>query len=181
MPAMRGTSKAIRAISVAAFAIAPLAAIDVTNAAVQTGDAVSEGPGLAIENTGGNVEFGAGHSESRVVIGDPASAPAVVPPSALLAKTKAAPPRPVNPAADAVARAKALVDEARARAQAQIDAARQQAEEAQQRAHDQSDDARARSNAQAEAAHSQSDDADDADADDADDADDDAASASASD
>ncbi|MEY2426804.1 MAG: hypothetical protein QOI61_2376 [Actinomycetota bacterium] len=155
---MRGQSRALRAVSVAAFAIAPLAAIDVSSAAVETGDAVADGPGVAIENTGGNVELGTGHSESRVVIGDPASAPAVTPPGALLAKTKAAPKlKPVNPAADAVAKAKALVDAARARAQAQIDEARRMAEEAQQKAHDQADEARARSDAQSSEARTRSD------------------------
>jgi hypothetical protein len=152
---MRGKSRALRAVSVAAFAIAPLAAVDVTNAAVETGDANAAGPGVAFENTGGNVELGKGHSESRTVIGDPAAGPAA-PAARTLAPGLTTKAKPVIPGSDAVARAKALVEAARARAQAQIDAARQQAEEAQQRAHDQSEEARARSDAQSAEARARS-------------------------
>ncbi len=145
MPAMRGASRALRVMAVAAVAVAPFAALQ-AHAAVETGDATAVGPGVVFENTGGNVEFGTGHSESRVVVGDPASVPA--PPDLSTLSTPRTAPH--DPAAAAVARARALVDAARARALAQVEEARRQAEEAAAKARQDSEDARARSDAQSE-------------------------------
>jgi hypothetical protein len=145
--------KAIRGLAVAAIAIAPLAAMDPSGAAVNTGDATANGPGVAFENTGGNVEIGTGHSESKVVVGSPESAPAV--PTGL--STLATPAKPVIPSSAALVRARALVDAARLRAQAQIDAARLKAAQAVEQAKQQADDARSRSQAQSDAARSRSD------------------------
>lgn len=146
---MRGQAKAVRGLAVVAVALSPFAAVD-ANAAVQTGGAEASGPGIALENTGGNIEIGEGRSESRVVIREPgANAGPAAPPSAL---ARTAPAKPVAPSANANARAKAIVDAARARAQAQVDAARRQAEEAVQRARQQAEEARARSDAQSQEA-----------------------------
>jgi hypothetical protein len=139
-------------MAVVAVALSPLAAVQ-AEAAVQTGDASANGPGIAVENTGGNVELGKGHTESRVVLGDPAAGPAVDP-TARLAPGAGA--RAVDPNAAKLARARALVDAARARAQAQVDEARRQAAEAVARAHQQAEDARARSNAQSDGARAHS-------------------------
>jgi hypothetical protein len=140
-------------MAVVAVAASPLAALSAADAAVDTGTATANGPGIAIENTGGNVENGKGHSESRVVFGDPSQIPPLATPKAL-----STPTRKVDPAANARARAKALVDAARARAQAQIDAARRQAEEAVERAHEQADEARAHSGQSSASASSYSTD-----------------------
>ena len=151
---MRGQSKAIRGLAVVAVALSPLAAVE-ANAAVETGDANAGGPGIAVENTGGNIEVGKGHVESRVVTGNPSSAPAA--PTGL--STLSTPAKKVAPSNDAAARARAAVDAARARAQAQIDAARRQAEEAVEHAQQQADEARARSASQSDEAHAQASDA----------------------
>ncbi|MEY2419047.1 MAG: hypothetical protein QOG90_1727 [Actinomycetota bacterium] len=140
-------------MAVAAVAASPLAALE-ADAAVTTGTAAASGPGIAVENTGGNVEFGVGHSESKVVVGDGAKTAApLAAPNALSAKT-AAPA--VDPNAGARARAKALVDAARARAQAQIDAARLKAEQAVEQARAQADEARNRADQQSADAQSRS-------------------------
>ena len=149
---MRGQYKAVRGLAVVAVALSPLAAVD-ANAAVQTGSAEASGPGIALENSGGNIEIGKGRSESRVIIRDPATAAPTAPPSAL---ARTAPAKPVPASPSAAARAKAIVDAARARAQAQVDAARRQAEEAVQRAKQQAEDARARSDAQSQEARARS-------------------------
>ena len=52
----KGQAKALRGVAVAAFAIAPIAAMEASGAEVNTGDAQANGPGIAFENTGGNVE-----------------------------------------------------------------------------------------------------------------------------
>jgi hypothetical protein len=150
--------KAICATAVVAVALAPLSALK-ADAAVQTGDAQAGGPGIALENTGGNVEFGTGHSESRVVLGDPAAAPATPAPLARVGGAPAA--KTVDPHAAKLAKARALVDAAKARAQAQIDEARRHAEEAVERAHQQAEDAKARSAAQSDAARARSAQSDD--------------------
>jgi hypothetical protein len=134
----------VRSVVVAAVAVSPLAALS-ADAAVNTGAASASGPGIAIENSGGNVEFGVGHSESKVVLGDPSAAPAIAVPNAL--STNAA---PADSGASAQARAKAAVDAARAQAQAQIDAALREAQEAVARAEQQANDARARSDQQSQ-------------------------------
>lgn len=149
---MSGQSRALRAIAVAAIAAAPLSAVK-ASAAVETGDARANGPGLALENTGGNVEIGKGRSETRTVVGGPIGPVAGVAPGARTVAPVV--PKPVTPANTAAARAKAIVDAARARAQAQIDEARRQAEEAVREAGRKSDEARARSDAQADAARTQ--------------------------
>ena len=139
-----GTGMLLRLVAVGSFVAAPLS-LNSTSAtpAIFTGNAnASGGPGVGFENTGGNVQGGKGHSESHAVMGDPAAAPNLAP--------LATPVVPKNPAADAVARARAQVDAARARAQAQIDAARAHAEQAVEEAHQQADDARARSNQQSQ-------------------------------
>jgi hypothetical protein len=138
-------------------ALAPLSAIK-ADAAVQTGDANAGGPGIAIENTGGNVELGKGHSESHVVLGDPAAAPAVDP-TARLAPGAGAGAKAVDPNAAKLAKARALVDAAKARAQAQVDEARRMAEEAVARAHQQAEEAKAHSEAQSDAARAHSEEA----------------------
>jgi cell division septum initiation protein DivIVA len=135
----------MRAVAVAAVAASPLAALQ-ADAAVTTGDATANGPGVAVENTGGNVEFGVGHSESKVVIGDGGGAAPLAVPNGVSTLSKPA----VDPNAAAVARAKALVADARARAQAQIDAARLKAEQAVEQAKSQSDNARANSDQQSQ-------------------------------
>src|SRR5438128_2546743 len=121
MCSMSGQSratKAIRSMAVVAVALAPLSAVK-ADAAVQTGDANAGGPGIAIENTGGNVELGTGHTESHVVLGDPAApAPDA---TARLAPGAGAGARAVDPNAAKLAKARALVDAAKARAQAQVD------------------------------------------------------------
>ncbi len=129
----------VRGLAVAAVAASPLAALE-ADAAVNTGTATASGPGISIENTGGNVEYGVGHSESKVVLGDGGgAAPAIAAPNAL--STKAAPV--VDPAASARARAKAMADAAKARAQAAVDAARLRAEQAVEQAQQQADQAKA--------------------------------------
>jgi hypothetical protein len=141
----------MRALAVAAVAASPLAALE-ADAAVTTGDARANGPGIAVENTGGNVEFGVGHSESKVVLGDGGGAvPAVAAPNALTTRAV-----PAAPNASAQARAKALVDAARARAQAQIDEARRQADEAVARAKQQAEEARAHAEQQSNDAQARS-------------------------
>jgi cell division septum initiation protein DivIVA len=130
-------------MAVAAVAVSPLAALQ-ADAAVTSGDATASGPGIAIENTGGNVEFGVGHSESKVVLGDGGGAAPLAVPNGLSTLSTPA----TDPNAAAVARAKALVAAARARAQAQIDAARAQAEQAVEQAKQQAEDARAHSDQQ---------------------------------
>jgi hypothetical protein len=150
MNAMRGWSRAVRGVAVVGVVLAPFAAID-AEAAVNTSPAQAEGPGLKFENSGGNVEFGKGHQESKVTKGDPKAAPAA-PGVGTLAK----PAVPVDPAAAKTARARALVDAARANAQAQVDAARQQVEEAVEQAHDQAEAARNQSDAQTDAAQARS-------------------------
>ncbi|MDP1794503.1 MAG: hypothetical protein Q8K63_10250, partial [Acidimicrobiales bacterium] len=131
-----GTGLLIRLIAVGSFASAPLALNTApATPAIFTGDATATGPGIGGENTGGNVQGGIGRSESRVVIGDPAAAPAAGP--------LATPVVPKSPAADAVDRARAQVDAARARAEAIIAEARATAEQAQQRAQQQADEAQA--------------------------------------
>jgi hypothetical protein len=145
----------LRLIGVAAFGAAPIAALDTTPAAgpIVTGDALA-GPGVGFDNTGGNVSLDNGE-----VVQGPAG-PTVVPLApALGSKALIAPVKPVNPAADAIARANKLVADARARAQAQIDAARAQAAAAVAQAHQQAADAQARSQAQSDAARQQSADA----------------------
>ena len=129
-----------------ALPIAPVAALDTAAPNISTGDAVAVAPN-AVENTGGNVEFGEGKVESKVVVGDPAAKPAVAPPV-----VPAAPVIKKNPAADAVARARGQVEAAKARAQAQIDAARARAEQSVAEAHQQAADAQARAAAQSDAA-----------------------------
>ncbi|HUR78375.1 MAG TPA: hypothetical protein VMZ22_10535 [Acidimicrobiales bacterium] len=142
-------------MAVAAVVLSPLAALE-ADAAVNSGPATANGPGIAIENSGGNVEMGEGHSESKVTHGDPKAAPAApAAPGLGTSSTPAAKPA-VNPAADKVAKAKALVDAARARAQAQVDAARQHAQQAVEQAHQQADEARSRGDAQSEEAKTRS-------------------------
>jgi hypothetical protein len=130
-------------------ALAPFAAIQ-ADAAVNTGPALAEGPGFKFENSGGNVELGKGHSESKVTHGDPKDAPAA--PALGTLST----PAPVDPAAAKLAKARALVNQARANAQAQADAARQQAAEAVEKAHEQADEARNQGNSQSDAAQARS-------------------------
>lgn len=150
-----GTGLLIRLIAVGSFASAPVALHTApATPAIFTGDATATGPGIAGENTGGNVQGGVGHSESRVVIGDPQAAPPALPPIAT-------PGVATRPAQDAAARARALVDAARARADAQIAEARARAEQAVAEAKQQADEAHARSmqqsedsRARAEASHS---------------------------
>jgi hypothetical protein len=129
-----------------------LAALE-ANAAVNTGNALANGPGVAVENTGGNVELGKGHSESHVQIGNPADIPAIATPSGLSTLST-----PAAPAGDTKSRVKAIVDAARARAQAQIDAARAAAAEAVARAEQQANDARARSDQQSQDARAHAED-----------------------
>jgi hypothetical protein len=133
----------IRGIAVAVVAVSPLAALQ-ADAAVNTGTASATGPGIAVENTGGNVELGKGHSESHVVLGDGGGAPALATPNGFSTLSTPA----ADPGASARARAKALVDAAKLRAQAQIDAAKRQAEEAVERAKQQADNARSQSDQQ---------------------------------
>jgi hypothetical protein len=151
-------SNVMRGVAVAAFAVAPLAFMDPSAAAVNSGSAQASGPGIAVENTGGNVEIGVGHSESNVVTGGPIGPVAPVGEFGTLSNPAArlAPAKPVNPSADAVRRANAIVAAAKARAQAQIDAARAKAAEAVEQAHQQADDARAHSQAQSDAARQRS-------------------------
>ncbi len=147
-----GTGLFFRLAAVGAFVAAPLS-LNSTSAtpAIFSGDAnASGGPGLGIENTGGNVQGGKGHSESKTVMGDPSAAPTLAP---------VVTPKVVqNPGADALARARAqvaaakahaqqLIDDARARADAAAAAARQQADDARARSEQQSQDARARAEA----------------------------------
>jgi NADPH-dependent ferric siderophore reductase len=140
----------LRLLGVAAFAAAPGAALDTgATPGITTGDAVAVPPEGGLQNTGGNVEVGKGESNSTVVIGDPAAAPALPGVLAVVPKT-VAPPK--NPASDAVARAHALVEEAKARAQAQIDAARANAERAVDEARRTAEEAQARGQQQSEAA-----------------------------
>lgn len=140
---MRGRIKVItRGVAVAVVAASPLAALQ-ADAAVNSGAASATGPGIAVENTGGNVELGKGHSESHVVLGDGGAAPVAVPNGFSTLSTPAA-----DPGASARARAKALVDAAKLRAQAQIDAAKRQAEEAVERAKQQAENARSQSEQQ---------------------------------
>ncbi len=157
-----GPSLLLRLFGVLAFTAAPVAAVESPTPAITTGDAVAVPADGGVQNTGGNVVVGEGESSSTVVIGDPTAAPAlpnVLPGPAVVAK--GAPPAP-KPGADAVAKAKALVDAAKARAEAQIaearaaaaravEAALQSAEHAQAQAHAHSDVARA--NSQASSAH----------------------------
>ena len=138
---------ALRAFAVLGVALAPFAAIE-AEAAVQTGPANANGPGIAIENSGGNREFGKGHQESKVTHGNKKDAPAAPGLGTLATPTAPA----VAPGADKVAKAKALVDAARARAHEQVEAANQQAEEAVERAHEQSESAGSQGDAQAEEA-----------------------------
>jgi len=149
---MSGAAVLLRLLGVAAFGAAPIAALETTPAGpIFTGDAVAEGPGVGFDNTGGNVQFDNG----EVVAGPPFIVP-VAPeasPNALAAPNVV---KPVDPAAEAVARAHKLVADARARAQAQIDAARAHAEAVVAQAHQDADDARARAQAQSDAAHQQS-------------------------
>lgn len=160
-----GTGLLIRLFAVGSFAAAPVALNTApATPAIFTGDATAVGPGISGENTGGNVQTGHGHSESRVVIGDPAAAPTLAPvPTPSVAK---------SPALDAAARARARVDaarakadaliaEARARADEAIARARQQAEEAQARGQRQNDEARARAEANSASAHGSYNDDDD--------------------
>lgn len=159
-----GTGLVVRLIALGSFVAAPVALNTApATPAIFTGDATGTGPGIGGENTGGNVQGGLGHSESRTVMGDPSAAPKLAP--------LATPVVPKAPGADAIARARAQVDAARARAQAAIDEARaraeqaaaearQQADDAQARSRQQSDEARARSEASSTAARSSSYDAD---------------------
>jgi hypothetical protein len=134
-------------MAVLAVAASPLAALS-ADAAVNTGSAHATGPGIAVENSGGNVEIGKGHSESKVVTGSPSQGPpAVAAPHALVTPAPA-----VDPGADARARAKATVAAAKARAQAQIDAAKAEADAAVERAHQQAEEARAHSEQQSQEA-----------------------------
>ena len=98
-----GTGLFFRLAAVGAFVAAPLS-LNSTSAtpAIFSGDAnASGGPGLGIENTGGNVQGGKGHSESKTVMGDPSAAPTLAP---------VVTPKVVqNPGADALARARAQV------------------------------------------------------------------------
>lgn len=131
-------SALLRGLAALIIPVAPIAALDTPSPSISTGDAIAAGP-AAVENTGGNVEAGKGETHTKVVVGDPAAAPAAPSAKSLI------PPPVKNPAADAVARARALVDAAKARAQAQIDAARAQAEAAVEQAHQAAEDAQARS------------------------------------
>lgn len=135
-------SALLRGLAALIIPVAPIAALDTPAPSISTGDAIAAGP-EAVENTGGNVEVGKGETHSKVVVGDPAAAPALPGAKALVA-----PVVPKNPGADAVARARALVDAAKARAQAQIDAARAQAAAAVEQAHQTAEDAHARSSQQ---------------------------------
>jgi hypothetical protein len=128
---------------VAAVVASPFAALS-ADAAVNTGSANANGPGIAVENTGGNIEVGKGHSESHVVLGNPADAAPLATPNGLSTLSTPA------PGGDTRARVKAIVDAAKARAQAQIDAARRQAEEAVEHAEQQANDARSRSDQQSQ-------------------------------
>lgn len=141
-------SALLRGLAALIIPVAPIAALDTATPAISTGDAIASGPG-AVENTGGNQQLGTGESTSKVVTGSPAAGP-VAPPAAL-----SAPVVPKNPAGDAVARARALVDAAKSRAQAQIDAARANAERAVEQAHQTAADAQARSAQQSDAARAQ--------------------------
>ncbi len=140
----------LRLLGVVAFAAAPAAALETgPTPAISTGDAIAVPADGGVQNTGGNVEVGEGEHTSTVVIGDPSAAPALVP------GTLAVVPKPgiaKAPGADAVARAKALVDAAKARAQAQIDAARAAADRAVEQAHQAAADAQAHSQQQSDAA-----------------------------
>jgi len=138
----------LRLLGVAAFTAAPVAALD-TNPTpeIRTGDAIGSPEEGGFQNTGGNFNLGDGKSESKTVLGDPNAAPAApsilaVPPVAL----------PKNPGADAVARARALVDAAKARAQTQVDAARAAADRAVAAAHQQTEEAKANAQAHSDAA-----------------------------
>lgn len=135
---MRGRSRTVlRALVVATVAVSPLAALQ-ADAAVNTGNATASGPGISIQNTGGNVTYGVGHSESKVVVGDGGAAPLATPNNVSTLST------PVDPGASARAHARAMVDAAKLRAQQQIDAAKAAAEAAVERAKAQADEARAR-------------------------------------
>ncbi len=152
---MLSASMALRALAVAAFGAAPIAALETAPLGaptpnIATGDALAEGPGTGIDNTGGNIELGVIERSNGPVVG-----PA---PEAGGGKTLAAPVpvTPVNPGADAVARAHKLVADARARAQAMVDAAKAQADAAVEQAHQNAAEAQARSQAQSDAARARS-------------------------
>ena len=143
----------VRGLAVAAFASAPVAALGTTPTPnIATGDAIASGPGVGADNTGGNVSIDNGH-----IVDSPPFLVPVAPTAS--PKALSVPAKPVNPAADALARAHKLVDDAKAHAQALIDAARAKAEAAVEQAHQQADDAQARAQAHSDAAHQRSADA----------------------
>lgn len=143
----------LRLLGVAAFTAAPVAALDTPTPNITTGNAIASPSDGSVQNTGGNVEIGTGERSSRTVVGNPAAVPAA--PAAPSARS-IAPVAPKLPGADAVARAKALVDATKARIQIQIDAARAAAERAVAEAKQTATDAQTRSQQQSDAARSQS-------------------------
>lgn len=154
---MSGRSKGqtvVRALAVVGVAVAPFAAIE-ADAAVQTGGARAEGPGIAVENSGGNREIGKGHSESKVTHGNKNGAPNA-PGADAGAGALATPPPTVDPTAAKVAKAKALADAAKASAKAKADAAVAHAEQVVEEAKQQADDARSQGDAQSEEARARS-------------------------
>ena len=152
---MLSGSMLVRALAVAAFGAAPIAALETTpvggpTPGITTGDAIAEGPGIGVNNTGGNVQFGVVEHSDGPTLGPE------VPPADARTLAAPVPVIPKNPAADAVARANNLVAEARARIQAMVDAARAQAVAAADQARQAAAEAQARSQAQSDAARARS-------------------------